>query len=143
MGASGWDYVTEYKGDLAASLAALHASVFASETYFKEELADCGLPVPATLEELWTEPYWEFMGENGTHTILDISSMEQISPLRPGETAQTFGTDRPTRADWDRVAPPHGGGVWHLVGERWTGRCVLLYRDGEPTEVAFWGASGD
>lgn len=143
MGASGWDYVTEYKGDLTASLAALHASVFVSETYFREELVDWELPVPASLEELWTEPYGEFMGENGTHSILDLPSMEEISPLRPGETAQTFGTDRPTRADWERVARGRAEGVWHLLGERWTGRCVLLYRDGEPDEVAFWGFSGD
>jgi len=144
MGASGWDYVTTYRGDLASSLAALHVGLFdGGESYFREELDEWGLPQPATLEELWSEDYGEFMGENGTHSILDIPTMDGITPLSTKEVTQAFGTDRPTHTDWDRVAGKSADGVWHLVGERWTGRCVLLFKDGLPDEVAFWGASGD
>jgi hypothetical protein len=28
-------------------------------------------------------------------------------------------------------------------GERWTGRAALLWEDGKPSEIAFWGYSGD
>lgn len=143
MGASGWDYVTEYRGDLASSLAALHLAAFnGGETYFREELDAWGLPQPATLAELWSEPYYEFLGSNGTHSILD-TEMEMISPLTATELAKTFGTEQPTRADWDRVAGQHATGVGHLLDDRWTGRCAVLYRDGAPDAVAFWGVSGD
>jgi len=101
------------------------------------------MPQPATLDELWGEPYGEFMGNNGTHSILDIPTMEDIAPLSNDEVVETFKTDRPTRADWDREAGQFARGVAHLLGERWTGRCVLLFKNGEPDEVAFWGFSGD
>lgn len=144
MGASGWDYVTKYQGDLASTLSALQAELFnGGETYFREELADRDLPQPRTLEELWSEPYDEFMGENGTHSILDITTMDEITPLTSQETKQAFGTERPTRADWDRIAGDQARGVWDLVGERWSGRCVVLFIDEGPDEVAFWGMSGD
>lgn len=144
MGASGWDYVTTYRGELASSLAALHVELFdGGESYFREELGEWDLPQPATLQELRSEPYAEFMEENGTHSILDMPSMEWITPLTSQETQQAFGTDRPTRADWDRVAGASAEGVWHLVRDTWSGRCVVLFTDEGPDAVAFWGASGD
>lgn len=144
MGASGWDYVTAYRGDLASSLAALHAEQFSQDgSYFRGVLGRWDLPQPATLDELWSEPYGEFMGNNGTHSILDIPTMEDITPLSADEVAETFGTEQPTRADWDRVSGEFARGVRHLLGDRWTGRGVILHRDGKPDEVAFWGFSGD
>jgi hypothetical protein len=105
MGASGWDYVTAHKGDLASSLAALHAEVFESDnSYFRGVLDRWGLPQPATLDDLWSETYGEFMGTNGTHSILDILTMKDINPLSKDELIETFNTDRPTRPDWDREA---------------------------------------
>lgn len=144
MGASGWAYVTEYKGDLESSLAALHTSLFdGGETYFRRVIEEWELPQPASLQELWSEPYYEFMGEHGTHSILDVPTMEDITLLSAEETGQTFGTEHPTRVDWDRVEAASPGGPHQLVGERWTGRCVLLFKDDQPEEVAFWGFSGD
>jgi hypothetical protein len=159
MGASGCAYVTRYQGDLASSLSALHRELFdGGETYFREALGAWGLPQPGTLQELWSEQYYEFLGENGTHSILDLPTMARITPLTSHEAQQTFGTERPTRADWNRVADNNadadadgdgGGGasgvsaVSDLVGEMWSGRCVVLFADDVPDEVAFWGASGD
>jgi hypothetical protein len=92
---------------------------------------------------LWSEPYYEFMGAHGTLSILDVPSMNDIRPLTPRETTKAFGTEFPTRADWERVAGAHAVGVSDYLGDRWTGRCVTLYLDGAPTAVAFWGYSGD
>ena len=143
MGASGWDYVADYKGDLGSTLNGLHAELFnGGVTWFRGELERWGLPQPATLDDLWSEPYYEFMGTNGTHSILDIVSMEDIKPLTPREVVKAFGTELPTRDDWERVAGKHAVGVADYLGDRWTGRCVTLYQDGAPTAVAFWGFSG-
>ncbi|MGW0942376.1 hypothetical protein ACWD4O_07405 [Streptomyces sp. NPDC002623] len=62
MGASGWDYVTRFDGDVEAALANLHASVF------QEEYGD-GASY-RSLEDLYADE--EFMGAEGTHSILDI-----------------------------------------------------------------------
>lgn len=145
MGASEWHYVTDYTGDLDACLTALHHTEFHREgSPFRKALDRWGLPQPTTLDELWRDEYNEFLANRGTHSILDIPSMEDITPLDAAETLAAFDVEHPTRADWDRATTQSPrGGVAHLVFERWSGRCVLLYRDGEPREAAFWGYSGD
>ena len=30
-----------------------------------------------------------------------------------------------------------------ITGGRWTGRAAVLSKDGAPTEIVFWGYSGD
>lgn len=143
MGASGWDYVTNYKDDLPSSLDALQTEVFASEPYFREELAKWGLPQPLSLDELWSEQYYEFLGTNGTHSVLDVD-INDLRPLTARELVETFGTEQPTRADWARVAGEYATGVQHLMdSDRGTGRSAILYLDGKPEAVAFWGFSGD
>ncbi|MBG6136256.1 hypothetical protein [Longispora fulva] len=139
--------MTAYRGDIGSSLAALHQKMFdGGEPWFRTELDRWKLPQPATLAELWgSEVYHEFLGTNGTHSILDVPSIGQdgISPVDAETVMRVFGADQPTRADWDRVAGEHARGVQGLLGDRWTGRCVVLFQDGEPVEVAFWGFSGD
>jgi hypothetical protein len=47
-------------------------------------------------------------------------------------------------ADFDRVYQPGPSGpLARLLGERWGGRSVVIYEDGNPAEVYFWGFSGD
>jgi hypothetical protein len=147
VGASGWNYVTEYRGDVRSSLAALHQEMFdGGESWFRTVLDRWELPQPATLEELWgSEVYHEFMGTHGTHSILDVPGLgpNGISPLDTATIVRLFGSDQPTRADWDRAAGEHAEGVREVLVDRWTGRYVVLFEGDEPVEVAFWGASGD
>lgn len=144
MGASGWDYVTDYKDGLPSSLDALHTDVFATERHFREELDEWDLPQPSSLDELWSEPYYEFLGTNGTHSILDVPDVNDLPLLTAKELIDTFGTEQPTRADWARVAGENAEGVEHLLGsDRGTGRSAVLYLEGKPDAVAFWGFSGD
>ncbi|MEU2392161.1 hypothetical protein [Streptomyces sp. NPDC007369] len=150
MGASGWDYVTEYAGGVEASLAALHARVFAEQ--FGE---GGGHP---DLASLWADH--EFMGTQGTHSVLDVTSVRHdpgqeygtVAPLAADRVLHHFGTDRPTVAMYEEAiaraerAMSHEEYVQSLVCEAdlgWNGLYVLLYTGEEVTHVGFFGSSGD
>ncbi|MER5753413.1 hypothetical protein [Streptomyces sp. NPDC002088] len=158
MGASGWDYITSYAGSVEESLHALHARVF-EEDYGRDDTYE-------SLEELWEDE--EFMGEEGTHSILDIQRVVRTSappsehdpkdygtlrPLPDDRIALHFGTDRPTPAQFQDLlarAFEHAGAPHEqprtLLDEcrmRWTGVYVVLYTGDRPTHLGIFGYSGD
>ncbi|MFG3532869.1 hypothetical protein ACGF8B_40115 [Streptomyces sp. NPDC047917] len=157
MGASGWDYVTRYDGDVEAALGTLQAKAF------QEEYGDGGRH--PSLKDLHADS--EFMGTEGTHTILDIdrvvvpddlptgSGVADYGTLRPlalNRVAHHFGTDRPTVEEYEALATAANEAASHeehkrsLFGEcqmRWTGYYVVLYSDGRPTHLGIFGFSGD
>ncbi|MFD4142954.1 hypothetical protein [Streptomyces sp. NPDC058572] len=156
MGASGWDYVTRYHGDVEAALATLQARVF------QEEYGDGARY--RSLEDLYEDE--EFMGTEGTHTILDIdrvvvtdapptpSGIADYGTLRPlalSRVVHHFGTDRPSVEQYEELvaAASEAGHEEHersLLGEcrmRWTGCYVVLYSDDRPTHLGIFGFSGD
>lgn len=147
MGASTWRYVAAWTGSLESSLRALQQQDFDEpDSFFRAELAESGLPAPATLEDLWYSGHYdEFMEGLGTHSILDTPHMgKEIVQLTSAETLSAFGVDKPTREDWERASRRPGGlFLDDYLDHRGTGRCVVLYRDGLPHEVLFWGLSGD
>ena len=151
MGASAWEYAVPYEPDLAHALEQLRLKVFSDGDFESPESS--GLPAPGSLEELMTEPYWEFLGTCGTHSILDIAGgiapaddvdreFGTIRPLSSEETAELFGSAHPTRADFSRVSESRelyeycGGGPY-------TGRAAIVHDAGQPAEIVFWGQSGD
>lgn len=157
MGASAWDYVTGYDGDAGAAVAALQARVF------QEEYGDD--PHYRTLAELHEDE--EFMGTQGTHTILDIDTV--VAPDAPparsfadefgtlhllplDRVAHHFGTDRPSVAQFEKLmatadeAPSGDEDAESLFDEcllPWTGYYVVLYSDDRPTDLGIFGSSGD
>jgi hypothetical protein len=154
MGASGWEYVVPYQNDLGAALDALRQQVFASGDYIKPssygEVFD--LPDPASLEDLVAqERYWEFMGTSGTHSVIDVQAVVAadaddefgaIRPLSDEEYAELFGTAQPDRADYNALS--NSERLYdYVTGGRWTGRAAVLWTDVAPSEIAFWGISGD
>jgi len=153
MGASSWEYVVPYQEDLGAALAALRRQVFEQGDYVKPS-DGWDLPDPGSLEDLMRERYWEFMGNCGTHSIIDVFKIAPadfdpddygdefgtIRPLSEAEYVQLFGVARPGRAEYTPLA---GKLDRHLSGERWTGRAAVLWSDGTPAEIVFWGFSGD
>jgi len=159
VGASGWDYRAPYAGSVEATLIAVQEQVLMSGDYiwpwddFDPEYSDedKAVPRPSSLAELAAaKEIEEFWGE-GTHTILDIDRVvaaddegEAIFPLSSAELSGVFGTQQPSAADFDR-AYQRGlvGPVSDLCGERWSGRSIVIYKDGGPAEVYFWGFSGD
>uniref|UniRef100_A0AAU3IA99 Uncharacterized protein n=1 Tax=Streptomyces sp. NBC_01393 TaxID=2903851 RepID=A0AAU3IA99_9ACTN len=157
MGASGWDYVTRYDGDVEAALEALRARVF------QEEYGDGSSY--RSIEDLYEDE--EFMGTEGTHTVLDIdtvvatdappvpsrpSDYGTLRPLAASRVAHHFATDRPTVEQYERLvaaaaeATSHEERARSLLGERrmgWTGYYVVLYSDERPTHLGIFGSSGD
>jgi hypothetical protein len=155
MGASGWEYVVPYQQDLGAALDALRHQVFASGEYVKPSYYGdvFDLPEPGQLEDLMQdERYGEFMGTSGTHSIIDVWSVipadfdgedfGTIRPLSDAECAELFGAARPSRADYEPLADSvqlHD----YVTGGRWTGRAAVLWANGAPADIVFWGYSGD
>ena len=160
MGASGWHYVTPYRGNAAESLRELRERVFRDRDYFWWDDFEEDEPRPATIEGIWAS---ENMQDSGTHSILDVSRVVEtteapgwdnwredagtVRPLAADRIARHFGTQRPTRAQFEALAGDHQApGHAELIGEvqmRWTGLYVLLYEGDAPTEVGIWGFSGD
>ncbi|GGW65606.1 hypothetical protein GCM10010503_48450 [Streptomyces lucensis JCM 4490] len=158
MGASGWEYVTPYEGTVEKSLEVLHARVF-QELYGDDATY-------RNLEELWQDE--EFMGEEGTHSILDIDRVVHtpaapsshnvadygtLRPLAHERVVHHFGTDRPTPARFEEVLAQAQTAIGTpfdrpetLLDEcrmRWTGVYVVLYTGDEPTHLGIFGFSGD
>jgi hypothetical protein len=51
---------------------------------------------------------------------------------------------RSSADEFDRVYQPGAqGSLSDLLGDRWTGRSMIIYKEGTPAEVFFWGFSGD
>jgi hypothetical protein len=114
--------------------------------------AEFGLPAPASVEDLVNEEYWEFMGTHGTHSILDVldvttsdnTSQEHatIRPLTEDEYVALFGSTTPSHdafaalSNSDRLRD-------YVDGGRGTGRVAILWENGKPRGLAFWGYSGD
>lgn len=145
MGASGWTYFTPYQADIAAALRAAQTRAIEERDYdwFR---ADEGQPHPSTAEEIWQcEEFWEV----GTHSILDVTRVVSpddvhtaggMRPIPEHEIQHLFGTRRPERVDFDRRSDR---GALDFEEPRWGGCCVTLYADGRPSEIAFWGITGD
>ncbi|MFF0292099.1 hypothetical protein ACFYST_04090 [Kitasatospora sp. NPDC004614] len=145
MGASSWDYLTVYRGTPQKTLNALHAEVFAGTDWI-------GAGEYESIEELWADE--EFMGEEGTHSILDIpkavlfsndpAGYDDLGTVRPLSSARLlhhFGTDRPSVEQYRRAM--EGRELLKETRLRWTGRFVVLYTDAEATHFGVFGYSGD
>jgi hypothetical protein len=164
VGASGWDYRVPYADSVEATLIAVREQVLISGEYIwpwdddPEDLdEDEGAPRPSSLAELAAAKEIEDFWDEGTHTILDIdrivaaddnddNQVGAIVPLSPAELHQVFGTEQPSASDFDRRYKSGLVGqldLSNLLGERWSGRSLVIYKDGSPAEVFFWGFSGD
>ncbi|MFD5573888.1 hypothetical protein [Streptomyces cadmiisoli] len=158
MGASGWEYVTPYRGSVEESLEALHAQVFDEDFGDDDSYQD--------VEELWRDV--EFMGQEGTHSILDIQrvvrttaapsnkNIEDYGTLRPlaqERIVHHFATDRPSPGQFEETLmqaradfgyrPDRAETLLDECRMRWTGLYVLLYTGAEPTHLGIFGFSGD
>jgi hypothetical protein len=97
-------------------------------------------PEPASIEELL-----ERRGEDGTHSILDISrglseapEFAAAFPMPDSVKRDLYGTIEPTRPQVEGHAMERNEQL-----ERWQCWYVLVYKDGRPEEVYFEGCSGD
>jgi hypothetical protein len=162
MGASGWAYVTPYRGDVEASLEELQRRVFGDGEYYwfwEQHPGDDPLPRPASIDGIWET---ETMKELGTHSILDVDRVlattdppvrmnagdyATVRPLAADRVRRHFGTDRPTRAQFEALAfasdSPGYSDFMEELRVRSAGLFVLLYEGDAVADVGFWGYSGD
>jgi hypothetical protein len=165
MGASGWAYFVPYQVDINQALQNLRGSVFHSGEYFTEanflamviEKTQDRMPPetlrrfldrlarlkkkarPSTIQELM-----RVNGENGTHSIIDIEGISEISefgkvaPLSSQQLMQLFGTEKPTR----EMVEMKIGEIQDLF-TRWEGGFFTVFQNGLPSEICFVGVSGD
>lgn len=140
MGGNTWAGTGPHRPDPAA---AFHRAQ-------EEELArdDHGF-TGMTMAELWQDEEWqEYIGTGGTGTVLDFDRLvpadhpgdcfAAVRPLTERELRAWCPDGRPTRAAWEDALPD----LLRDVG-RGYGRCTVLYRDGEPVEVGYWGCTYD
>jgi hypothetical protein len=159
MGASGWHYVAPYQEDATQALLNLQRALIASGDYYhgtpREELEDPDEPGWGTyyqfnsLDDLVAAKETDDFWEQGTHSILDIDRIIDAGQpdeagaivfLSTNSVVQSLGNERPTRSDFERVRPAL---LQNAEFPSWSGRCAVLYQDGQPHELAFWGFSGD
>ncbi|MEU5119076.1 hypothetical protein [Streptomyces asoensis] len=102
-----------------------------------------------SVEELWRDPEWqEYIFTGGTCTVLDFPLMIEAAdtddgpfmrPLTDGEVRAWAPHRRPTYEEWDaaldseRLSFPN----------RAQGNCTVLYRDGRPAQIGYWGTTAD
>jgi hypothetical protein len=152
MGASHWEYYVPFQPDLDAALQALKARALANGEYWwlfdewYDGSPDLRLPRPKTLAEYDAAlEVNENLQSEGTHSILDMERVigpgedaepGTVEPVSPDEARDLTGRERLTRADVPVIQD--------LADERWFGRCAVLHDEcGEPSEIYFWGFSGD
>ena len=162
VGASGWDYRVPFAGSVQESLIATQRQVLSSGEYIWPwenidpddiDEADDVAARPTTLAELTEAKRIEDFWDEGTHSILDVervwtegdeTDFACVRPLAVAELVQVFGSQYPSAADFDRVYQPGPSGLLEdLMGQKWSGRSMVIYSDEIPTEVYFWGWSGD
>ena len=160
MGASEWRYVAPFRGDVAQSLRELRERVFRDKDYYWWDDFEEDEARPETIEGIWAS---EEMQHSGTHSILDVSRVVEttqapswdnwredlgtVRPLAAERIRRHFGTERPARAQFEAIAcdnkAPGNRDLMDEATMRGTGLYVLLYEGDTPTDVGFWGFSGD
>ncbi|GAA4581864.1 hypothetical protein GCM10023176_62760 [Micromonospora coerulea] len=148
VGASGWHYYVAYQPDLQVALDGLRRQVFETGDYWWAAPYEYGKSAadfpnrPRTEAELWAD---ESVQESGTHSILDMSRVladgeepdyGTVQPVVEAEALEHLGVTKLTRSHVEALKP--------LAPRSWFGRCAILHdAEGNPSEIYFWGFSGD
>lgn len=140
MGGNAWWQTGPYQDNLTAAFRQAQEQELAKDNHGFEG---------RTIEELWQDEEWtEYILTGGTGTVLDLIHIVDptdtewgpfIRPLTDGEVRPWAPSGRPTHAEWVNALEterlPYPG--------RACGNCTVLYRDGQPTEIGYWGVTAD
>lgn len=140
MGGNAWTDTGPYQPDLAAAFRQAQEDELARDNHGFEG---------RTIEELWHDPEWhEYIFTGGTGTVLDFPFMIEAAatdrgpfmrPLTDAEVRRWAPHGRPTYEEWDAALDSE-----HLdFPDRGQGNCTVLYHDGRPTQIAYWGVTAD
>jgi len=152
MGASGWQYYVPYVEDPREMLVRLHIEELDGQKFYWPR---SDIPRPTALRDfyrmMWSDSTAdEQLHLSGTHSILDImfllpagsqDEFASIMPLTSSEVIAAFGTEQPSRAQFD--ATYSGGNNTIVDFPRWSGRYTTLYENDRPATLVLWGYSGD
>jgi hypothetical protein len=150
MGATSWQHIRAFSGDVQRTLQQLRRDVFASHCFYlvEEPAAVASGPDASTVAclerpaSIGDALRWN--GSEGTHSVLDItdgvaafSRPSAVSALEPADLERCFGIARPSlfdvlMSDFDAAD----------VCEEGTGRYFVIADPGEPALVAFVGLTG-
>ncbi|MFI8322667.1 hypothetical protein [Streptomyces sp. NPDC085529] len=143
MGGNSWWRTGPYEDDLAVAFRRAQEAELARD--------DRGFP-GRTVEELWRSEDWaEYVFTGGTATVLDqirtVAATEPeegpyMRPLTEEEVRAWCPHGRPTRAEWE-AALRADAYLDDLFPTRGLGRCTVLYEDGAPAEIGYWGVTAD
>lgn len=78
--------------------------------------------------------YFEFVSGQGRQ-----NEAGRMRLLTDAEIAAWAPSGRPTYAEW--IDALDSDELWDL--DRACGNCVVLYRDGRPAEIGYWGITAD
>ena len=139
MGASAWNETGPLHADFSVALR------LAQEAELRKGDYDAD-----SLDEMWTDEGWiEVFETEGTGTVLDLREVigedeqDRFATLRPMSALKfrsLLGVRFPTYADFldgyldERLPQPDS---------RASARCAVLYRNGEPSEIMYWGLTAD
>jgi hypothetical protein len=139
MGTEMYDAMAPYCGSVELSLAAAQREIFESGDFEEPELFE-GNEMEVELEMLVG-----LAPESETYSLLDVRGVSKTpceshsAAFSSDELVAFFGTSKPTE---DQFAEHEDlDDLWQ--GERGHCRHVVLYRDGKPDKVYFWGWSYD
>jgi len=146
MGGHPWFYFVPYQPDIDKALQELKQTEFAAGRYnpvirFPDFPVGPGSPNPGPRHASIKAALRASM-EDGTRSILDMDGVSKspdyfkVCPLPERELVRLYGTTRPTREMVEEM-------LFLEDAERGQGVYLVLYKNGEPSEILFAGYSFD
>ncbi|MYW64524.1 hypothetical protein GTY65_10650 [Streptomyces sp. SID8379] len=140
MGGDAWAMTGAYQADLAAAFRGEQEKALAEDDHgFGSRM----------VEELWRDPEWqEYIFTGGTGTVLDQAYAVEagstddgpcMRPLTEDEIRAWCPGGRPTHDAWEAALD---SGALEYPG-RGCGNCTVLYEEGRPARIAYWGVTCD
>ncbi|MFE2544778.1 hypothetical protein [Actinacidiphila glaucinigra] len=139
MGGDAWSHTGPYQRDLAAAFQQAQEEELMRDNYGFEG---------RSVEELWRDPEWhQYIFTGGTGTVLDFPCMIHATdtddgpfmrPLTDGEVRAWAPHGEPTYEEWEAALEAE-----QFYPGRAQGNCTVLYRDGRPAQIGYWGVTAD
>lgn len=143
MGADAWYQTGPYLPDFEQALHAVHV-----ELMRQHDLDADG----RTPQDLWQDEEWcEYVATGGTGSPLDLcrvvpqdnpagNEFAAVRPMSPEEFSSLLRVRSPTYGDF--VDGYVEGRIDNYTG-RGCARCAVVYKDGAPHEIVYWGCTAD
>lgn len=141
MGGDCWSNTGPYQQNLAAAFREAQDQELAKGLHNNDD---------RTIDELWEDPEWqEYIFTGGTGSVLDFfefligeghaNSGGRMRLLTDDEVRTWAPSGQPTYAEWQDALRSRE--LFDL--DRACGNCIVLYKDGNPAEIGYWGVTAD